>query len=272
MILAILAFTLSAAAKTPAMPGDPLRLEAGTVDALQTPALRAPEGFLGDVSLGHARGLVTWLSTTGAEPATGTERSMLSQATALHLAASLGGPRGDVSVTVPTYLHLEGELLTASGGALGDAAMQLRARITPWLSGRIGASLPTGDSVRMAGYGQPTATAGLIAGGAAGRASASYQLTPPANLGAQTFDDVLHLAAAWTPELKAGWRLSTELTGQLRRQPQPAKGVTAELLIGGHHQAGQRLLHLGGGLGLLPGAGTPSWRLLIGVGAQRAGD
>jgi len=257
----MIAALLSAAAlgATPAMPGDPHHLPAGSDDTLRTPALLAQPGFSAAGQLSYARNLISELS------ADGTEQSVLSDALALHLGAAWGLPGGDLTVSIPAYVHLGGTQLSDPGSAVGDLSVAGRAALTPWLSARLGASLPTGDASRLASYGTVTGSAGLIVGGDAGRLHAGYLLTPSTDTGTESFDDLIRLDASRAWALGDGWGLSTELGGQLRRQPEPLQGATAEAIVGLLADAGARRIHGGLGLGLLPGAGTPTWRVLLEV-------
>ena len=249
------------------LPVDLYRAAPGSADALVTPPLLAPAGFGATADLTLGRRLLTYRLGDGPE------QLLVRNAAAVHLTASWGQPRWDVGLSLPTYAHLDGELVPAGGvGALGDVGVQARAGLLPGLlSLALSATLPTATQDTMTGYGTLTGQASLIVGGRYLRAAAGYMLAPSVQIGPERADDRLLLSAqgSWSPA--PDWTLSAEVWTAFSYRATTAASVPGELLLSGYRglPAGGQL-RMGLGAAILPGIGVPSARLVVGAGQVAA--
>lgn len=199
----------------------------------------------------------------------------------LDLAGAAQFDRLRLGVHVPIYLRSTTQVGQDSTG-LGDLAFDLRGTILDSSDAPVGLALFGKLSV-------PTATVdlGLGAGGVGGElggivdtqigkttlaGNLGARFAPRANLGSVVLDDQFFTRLGLGYAFNDTTGGSIELAGHANFSSavNNIASVPLEALAGGHKRFDRTVFRLGVGAGLTRGVGTPTFRVLIGVGHERA--
>ncbi len=232
------------------------------------------DGFAASAELGWAHGLLFF------EYDDGEVVGLVTDAAVAHLGAAWGTGRLRVGALAPLVLWTASDVEGRRTTALGD--LELDAKVLLWQGEHHGVatygrlSLPLGAADHQLGHAGP----GLEAGGVADvewrglhiALNAAYQRMPKTELGELTLSSLLVWRAAVSFGLERGPRLTGELLARNRpgRFLQADGGTGLETLGSVHLSVRGVPVRVGAGLGLMPGVGVPTWRLIVGLGHRSA--